>query len=431
MQTLQQLLSGELIGSTKIKLSCGLNHFPRELFQIVDTLEFLDLSDNNLSELPEDFGEFKKLKILFISNNKFKVFPKILADCPSLTMVGIRSNLIEEIPEGSFPLKLQWLILTENKIEKLPKSIGDCRFLQKFGIAGNRLQSLPEEMKNCKSLELLRISANCIEKLPSWLYSMPRLSWLAYSGNPCSIISNSLVQIDKVPWDDLEVKHQLGEGASGVISKAILKSRNLKEVAIKIFKGEVTSDGLPEDELATCIAAGFHSNLVPLIAEIEGHHDFKKGVVMELIPTNYKNLGNPPNFETCTRDVFHISEILSIEYVKNILKCIASVACHLHSKGIIHGDLYAHNTMVNRDGNALLGDFGAATFYDLNNQNASELERLEVRAFGYMIDDLLGCISDEEFESDVFSILNKIRENCFNEVVTERMSFKEIVELIS
>ena len=103
MQTHQQLLSGELIGSTKIQLSCGLIDFPRELFKLVDTLEFLDLSGNNLSELPDDFGDFKKLKILFISNNQFKVFPKILANCPSLTMIGFRSNQMEEIPEDSFP----------------------------------------------------------------------------------------------------------------------------------------------------------------------------------------------------------------------------------------------------------------------------------------------------------------------------------------
>jgi tRNA A-37 threonylcarbamoyl transferase component Bud32 len=431
MQTLQQLLYGELIGSTKIQLSCGLSDFPRELFKLVDTLEFLDLSGNNLSELPVDFGDFKKLKILFISNNQFKVFPKILANCPSLTMIGFRSNQMEEIPEDSFPLNLQWLILTDNKIEKLPKSIGRCKFLQKFGIAGNKLSSIPDEMKNCRNLELLRISANRIEKIPSWIFSLPRLSWLAYSGNPCSMIPNRSVQIKSVSWTDLEVMNQLGEGASGIISKAILKSKESKEVAIKIFKGEVTSDGLPEDELAICIEAEFHSNLVTLIAEIDGHSEFKKGIVMELIPTNYKNLGNPPNFETCTRDVFQSSQILSIEYVRNILKCIASVACHLHSKGIIHGDLYAHNTMVNSEGNALLGDFGAATFYDLKSEYADQIERIEVRAFGCMIEDLLGQIADEDLESDTYTLLYSLKNNCFNEIVNERISFKEIVSLIS
>ncbi len=431
MQTLHQLLSGELIGSSKIQISCGLNDFPRELFELQDTLEFLDLSGNNLSQLPEDFGNFKKLKILFISNNKFKVFPKVVANCPSLTMIGFRSNQMEEILEDSFPLKLQWLILTDNKIEKLPKSIGKCEFLQKFGIAGNRLNSLPDEMKNCRNLELLRISANLIEELPNWLLLLPRLSWLAYSGNPCSLIADRSVQINTVSWNDLVIINQLGEGASGIISKAILKSKDSKEVAVKIFKGEVTSDGLPQDELATCIAAGFHSNLVPLIAEIQGHSELKKGIVMELISTDYKNLGNPPNYETCTRDVFQSTQNLSLEQVKNILLCIASVASHLHNRGIVHGDLYAHNTLVNSDGNALLGDFGAASFYDLKSENAAQIERIEVRAFGCMVEDLLDQVSLEDKQSEIYFSFSSIKENCFNEVVSERIGFNEIINLIS
>ena len=67
MQTLQQLLSGELIGTKKLKLSCGLTEFPSEIFTLADTLELLDLSGNQLSQLPEDFGRFKKLKIAFFS----------------------------------------------------------------------------------------------------------------------------------------------------------------------------------------------------------------------------------------------------------------------------------------------------------------------------------------------------------------------------
>ena len=30
----------------------------------------------------------------------------------------------------------------------------------------------------------------------------------------------------------------------------------------------------------------------------------------------------------------------------------------------MHGDLYAHNTLIDKDANSLMGDFGAASFYD-------------------------------------------------------------------
>lgn len=55
MQTIQQLRSGELKGSKTLKLSCELTEFPKEIFELKDTLEILDLSFNQLSELPKIF----------------------------------------------------------------------------------------------------------------------------------------------------------------------------------------------------------------------------------------------------------------------------------------------------------------------------------------------------------------------------------------
>ena len=65
MQSLEQLQSGKLIGTKNLKLSCGLKKFPSEIFTLADTLEQLDLSGNQLSELPDNFDLLKNLKILF------------------------------------------------------------------------------------------------------------------------------------------------------------------------------------------------------------------------------------------------------------------------------------------------------------------------------------------------------------------------------
>ena len=73
MQTLQQLLSGELKGTKTLKLSCSLTIFPKEIFDLVDTLEILDLSCNHLSQLPDNFSDLKKLKIAFFSD-KHSIF---------------------------------------------------------------------------------------------------------------------------------------------------------------------------------------------------------------------------------------------------------------------------------------------------------------------------------------------------------------------
>ena len=117
--------------SSSIKLAQGLKESPKELYSLEDTLEVLDLTDNKLSDLPDDFYRFKKLKRLFLSNNFFKHVPRVLAKLPKLSMIGIRNNQIEIFEENSLPLSTRWLILTDNNLKKLPQSIGDLKLLQK------------------------------------------------------------------------------------------------------------------------------------------------------------------------------------------------------------------------------------------------------------------------------------------------------------
>ena len=65
--TLEALQSGELLGVKRLKLACGLETFPEEIFTLADTLQVLDLSDNNLSALPDNISKLKHLKIIFCS----------------------------------------------------------------------------------------------------------------------------------------------------------------------------------------------------------------------------------------------------------------------------------------------------------------------------------------------------------------------------
>ena len=183
MKTLKELKSGNLADVTYIKIAAELETFPEELYTLVDTLEVLDLTDNNLSTLPDDFDRFKKLKRLFLSNNQFNHVPKVLAKLPSLSMIGMRNNKIKIFEENSLPLSIRWLILTDNELTSLPQSIGDLKLLQKCMLSGNKLSFLPESLNNCTNLELLRIAANNLTSFPTSHLPLPKLSWLAYSGN--------------------------------------------------------------------------------------------------------------------------------------------------------------------------------------------------------------------------------------------------------
>ena len=430
MHTIQQLRSGELFDSTYIKISENLSVFPEELYRYSDTLEVLDLSGNALDLLPNDFIRFSNLRILFLSNNKFEILPSILGALPNLDIIGFKANQIKDVPELSLPASLRWLILTDNKIKELPRSIGLCLKLQKVMLAGNNLHALPIEMALCRNIELLRISANQIQTLPMWLLSLPKLSWFAFAGNPCSFQSDERKKItNKISWDSITTKEQLGEGASGVIYNATLKD-SILDVAVKIFKGAVTSDGLPKDEMKACIQAGLHCNLVPVQAIITQHPDHKEGLVMDLIPKNYTNLGLPPSFVTCTRDTFLLDQVFTIHEIIHIARGIAAVEIQLHEKGIMHGDLYAHNILVNSEYHALLGDFGAATIFSVNDLNvASCFEKMEVRAYGCLLEDLLNRVV-EDSESLKEYLIN-LKNECLLEEIKMRPTFTSIFEKLT
>jgi len=436
METLNELRSGQLAGSKRLKLECGLTQFPSEILALADSLEILDLSNNHLKALPDEFERLKHLKIVFFTNNDFEEIPEVMRQCLGLKMVSFKSNQVASVGEHALPPKLRWLILTDNKIEKLPASLGSLSYLQKLMLAGNRLQSLPESMASCKNLELIRISANQLTRLPPWLFALPRLSWLAYAGNPlCNRDATHKPVLPDIDWAELTLGEILGQGASGVIYQGLWTTQlGQKEVAIKIFKGEVTSDGLPADEKAASLAAGCHDNLVNVLGKLSNEPQGKLGLVFSFIPPHYKSLGQPPDFDTCTRDTYSASASFSLPVILRITIGIASAAAHLHAKGIMHGDLYAHNILVNETGDSLLGDFGAASFYDKSDVVIVQaLERLEVRAFGCLLEDMLDrCTLQEESEDyKAVESLRCLQQDCLNQVLSRRPRFTEIGERLT
>ncbi len=437
LETFNLLRSGRLEPSNRLALNCGLTQFPIEIFDWAESLEILDLSNNQLRSLPDDFGRLTNLKAAFFFNNQFEEIPEVLAQCPHLSVIGFKSNRIRRIRAPALSPAIRWLILTDNQIEQLPTEIGTLSKLQKLMLAGNRLRSLPDEMAACQNLELLRLSANQLSALPAWLLTLPRLAWLAYAGNPfCAKTSTAAPSLSTINWTDLVLEQTLGQGASGIISKGLwqVTHAQTQDVAVKVFKGEITSDGLPTDEMQACMAAGSHPNLVTVLGQLVNHPDAKAGLVLSLIPPDYKNLGNPPSLDTCTRDTYSPDTAFSLVAILRIAEGIADAAAHLHRQGIMHGDLYAHNILVNDQGHSLFGDFGAASVYDaIAPFPATALERLEVRAFGCLLEDLLDHWDQKDriAQPDILARLRHLQQDCMHPTPSVRPLFTSICDRLA
>ena len=431
MDTLAKLRAGQLTGLKRLDLSCGLTEFPEEIFQLADSLEILNLSGNALRSLPRDLHRLTHLRVLFCSDNLFTTLPECLGQCAKLSMIGFKANQICEVPGAALPPLLRWLILTDNHISQLPDELGRRPLLQKLMLAGNRLQELPRSLAGCERLELIRLASNQLRELPDWLLAMPGLSWLAYSGNPLADDLNAEHAPDSTPhidWSELELAQQLGEGASGVIYQANWRApgQPVRPVAVKLYKGNITSDGSPLHEMHACIAAGQHPNLINVFGRVVGHPQQQAALVMELIAPSFRNLAGLPSLDSCSRDVYADSTGFNAQSALRLARGIASAAAHLHAQGICHGDLYGHNILFNEQGDCLLGDFGAACFHATDNSPYTRaLQRIEVRAFGILLGELLHRIhsglSDQQRAE-----LQDLQTRCIQPDVLARPDFIEI-----
>jgi serine/threonine protein kinase len=109
---------------------------------------------------------------------------------------------------------------------------------------------------------------------------------------------------------------------------------------------------------------------------------------------------------------------------------LAAAGEHLHARGILHGDFYAHNVLYRPEGGCLLGDFGAATMYPPQASGGTNpFEALEVRAFGCLLGELL-----ERCESGVdgrIPSLKALQLRCMAPVAASRPRFADLVVILA
>ena len=426
----------------RITLAAGLTEFPQLLYRCTEQLEILDLSDNQLCALPADLARFVRLKRLFLTNNHFEHIPAVLAQCPALVMMSFKGNRLTEFAAGVLPVQLQWLILTDNQLPGLPADFGRYRALQKLALAGNQLTALPDSMQQCQQLGLVRLALNRFDAFPDWLFRLPHLAWLALGANPACPVTDKAEQqlplLTEQAFTSLEI---LGQGASGVIYRVRLQQQLTQtapdgsliklpvgtELALKRFKGWITSDGCPKEELQNYLNAGAHPNLIPVLARVQS--DDLPALAMQLIPKSFSALGLPPSFDTITRDTFTPDLSFSAGQMLSLVRQLAAVLVQLHQRQIIHGDLYAHNVLHNAAGQLYLGDFGAATALDaLPLWQQQQAKAQEVRAFGYFIQDLLPFVATDNAADSLLPALRQLAGRCLAPELSARPVAAELLQ---
>jgi hypothetical protein len=83
-------------------------------------------------------------------------------------------------------------------------------------------------------------------------------------------------------------------------------------------------------------------------------------------------------------------------------------------------------------GDALLSDFGAAAFFDINNAALAQgLEKLEVRALGCLLEELVMLCDANPSETTQHQILYQLTQQCLCDQTDKRPSLTHISEVLN
>ena len=127
--------------------TCKLKRIDSRIFDL-KKLEILNLSENILEEVSTDFGKFTALRELYLNNNAVTILdPKFCLQSNLILTLGILDlsfNQIKQLPLQICELSnLYNLKVNNNCLESLPPTIGRLRKLQMFSASKNKLTFLP------------------------------------------------------------------------------------------------------------------------------------------------------------------------------------------------------------------------------------------------------------------------------------------------
>eukprot|EP00002_Diphylleia_rotans_P000720 TRINITY_DN1037_c0_g1_i3.p1 TRINITY_DN1037_c0_g1~~TRINITY_DN1037_c0_g1_i3.p1 ORF type:complete len:884 (+),score=178.84 TRINITY_DN1037_c0_g1_i3:80-2731(+) len=172
--------------------SCGLQTLPTDTTALRREIEELDISENNLSFMPDEYGFLSKLVSLNIFGCSFQTAPNCIASLLNIRQLYLGYNRIVTFPDFLCELRLlEILHIGGNHIQYIPPSIGRLQLLKDLFVSSNPIQALPSELGACVSLVKLDASYCLLSAMPADLSYCLNLLDLNISHNRLSLIPES------------------------------------------------------------------------------------------------------------------------------------------------------------------------------------------------------------------------------------------------
>ncbi|EGC39625.1 hypothetical protein DICPUDRAFT_147550 [Dictyostelium purpureum] len=240
-----------------IMFNNNLTYIPTTI-ETLRNLTILDLSHNRLEDTCREMGNLKSLRELYLSNNLLSRFPTT-GNLINLKKLVLDNNKISTIPpECVEPLsQLQTLDLSFNKIEGIGSCIQRLKNLKQLNLSHNELIDIPNSLRHLVKLHSLSLDYNQISVLPDKIVaSLPRLAKLTISNNKIKSLPYAINNLESLI--ELNASNNLMELLPepicylGNLKKLNLNNNNLKElpenigfltklVDLQLYNNQITS----------------------------------------------------------------------------------------------------------------------------------------------------------------------------------------------
>ncbi|CDH14756.1 related to Adenylate cyclase [Zygosaccharomyces bailii ISA1307] len=195
---------------TNLSLSkAKLSNLPGELFFELSCLEKLDLSENNLTKLPDEFCLLNKLVHLSAARNKLQKLPSNFSKLRSLKSLDLHSNNIRDFVCNAENLEITYLNISSNMFGNSLLTGQFCQdispdsklanSLEYMVAADNQFNDQMWPLFNCfTKLKVLNLSYNNFQDISD--LKLENLTNLYFSGNKLATLSGDVV----LKWKNLE-----------------------------------------------------------------------------------------------------------------------------------------------------------------------------------------------------------------------------------
>ncbi|KAL3803873.1 hypothetical protein HJC23_004035 [Cyclotella cryptica] len=161
MEEYDELSAGPVDGTINLSHNTW-KILPPELNNFSLTLLHVEMSNNQLSCIPEAIGDLIMLKSLDVSLNRVRVIDRAIGKC----------------------IRLRQLNVEKNRLACLPDELGQCVLLEEILARENNLSTLPQSLENLPTLNKIDVRNNELLTIPLKLCRVPTLNELLCAENP-------------------------------------------------------------------------------------------------------------------------------------------------------------------------------------------------------------------------------------------------------